>query len=137
MGRYVSFGIIIALLLILSGCRSNKGSPEYFYREARIDAVEVRTTDSVPPQVSVIVHGTLPDACTEIDSVKQEIRNHTFILTITTRRPVHEICAQTTTPFEITTPLAVEGMPAGVYTVIANDVTASFELKTGTPVPTR
>ena len=125
MGRYVSFGIIIALLLILSGCRSNKGSPEYFYREARIDAVEVRTTDSVPPQVSVIVHGTLPDACTEIDSVKQEIRNHAFILTITT------------TPFEITTPLAVEGMPAGVYTVIANDVTASFELKTGTPVPTR
>jgi len=70
-----------------------------------------------------------------IDSVKQEIQNHTFILTITTRRPLEEVCAQTVTPFQLTTPLAVEGLPAGVYTVIANGVTASFELKTGTPFP--
>jgi len=67
--------------------------------------------------------------------VKQEIQNHTFILTITTRRPLEEVCAQTVTPFQLTTQLAVEGLPAGVYTVIANGVTASFELKTGTPFP--
>ena len=109
--------------------------PEYFYREAQIDSVAVKITESVPPLVSAIIDGKLPDACTQIASVKQEIENHTFIVTITTRRPLEEVCAQTVTPFQVTTPLAVEGLPAGVYTVIANGVTTSFELKTGTPIP--
>jgi len=130
-GTYVIFVVFVVLPLIVTGCHSNKGSPEYFYREASIDTVNIETTETIPPQVNAVIHGTLPDACTEIDSVNQKINNQTFILTITTRRPLHEVCAQTVTPFQVTTPLAVEGLPAGVYTVIVNGVTASFELETG------
>ena len=136
--RKVRFAIVITLFVlpfIFAGCRSNKGSPEYFYREAQIDSVAITVTDSIPPQVSAVINGTLPDACTQISSVKQEIQDHTFIVTITTRRPLEEVCAQTATPFQVTTPLAVEGLPAGVYTVIVNGVTASFELETGTLIP--
>ena len=136
--RKVRFAIVIILFvlpLIFAGCRSKEGSPEYFYREAHVDSVAVEITDSIPPQVNAIINGTLPDACTRIGSVKQDIKNHTFIITITTRRPVEEVCAQTVTPFQVTTPLAVEGLPAGVYTVISNGVTASFELEKGTLIP--
>jgi len=134
-GTYVIFVVFFVLPLLVTGCRSDKGSPEYFYHEAKIDTVEFAITDRVPPQVNAIIHGTLPDACTEIDSVNQEIQYQTFIVTITTRRPLHEVCAQTVTPFQVTIPLAVEGLPAGVYTVNVNGVTETFELETGTPIP--
>jgi hypothetical protein len=128
---------VAALPLALHSCRSSDGPPEFLYGQADVMSVEIQMLGTQPIPVQAVVRGTLPDACTKLGSVKQEVRGATFILTFTTRRPIDEICVQGLTPFEATVPLAVEGQLAGIYTVMANGVTSSFQLTPEMVVPLR
>ena len=91
-------------------------------------SLEIVITDSFPVQVVAIVCGELPDACTIIDSVSQELENRMFAVSLTTRRPVDEVCVLAVTPFEASIPLAVLGLEAGVYSVSVGGVSEIFRL---------
>ena len=132
--------VLFALLpLLISGCRSTQGPAEFLFREAEVESVEVRLTDTHPLGANVVIIGTVPEACTKLDEIRQEYIDSasTFVLTLTTRRPVEEPCLQAVTPFEATVPLAIERLPDGIYTVVANGVTTTFRLAAGEPAPVR
>lgn len=131
--------LLLVCSLLLAGCRSGEGPAEYLYREAEVDSVNVRLTDTYPVQANAIVHGTVSEACAQLDEIRQQYieSTSTFVVTLTTRRPIDEPCVQEVTPFEATVPLAIERLQAGVYTVVANGVTASFRLEVDNLAPIR
>ena len=96
-----------------------------------IEGVDVRTNAGTPPVVTAVLSGTLPDAsCTTIESVKQERESTTFRLTVIAQTDPLRRCAFVLTPFTQEVVLDVEGLPAGTYTVMADDVMTTFELAT-------
>lgn len=96
-----------------------------------IDGLEVRVEAGSPSSVIAVLSGTLPDAsCTTIASVEQAREGNTFRLTVIAQTDPLKRCAYALTPFTQEVVLDVEGLPAGTYTVKANDVTATFDLAT-------
>lgn len=139
--RLVRFRTLLVLLvpLVAVGCRSGQGPAEYLYSEAQVDSVEVELIAILPGGANAIVRGTVPEACVEVDEIRQEYveTSQTFVLTLTTRRPVQTPCIQEETRFEATVPLAIERLPDGIYTVVANGVTATFRLDRDALAPIR
>jgi inhibitor of cysteine peptidase len=136
--RAIRLWVVLVLFpFLLSGCRSNQGPAEFLFREAEVESVEVSLTDARPVGASAVIRGTVPEACTKLDEIRQEYidSTSTFVLILTTRRPVEEPCLQVVTPFEATVPLAIERLPNGIYTVVANGVTTTFRLEADVPVP--
>ena len=130
--------VLFALLpFLLSGCRSNQGPAEFLFREAAVESVDVSLTDARSVGANAVIRGTVPEACTKLDEIRQEYidSTSTFVLTLTTRRPLEEPCLQVVTPFEATVPLAIERLPDGIYTVVANGVTTTFRLDVDVLVP--
>jgi inhibitor of cysteine peptidase len=101
---------------------------DYTYSTANVESIEIITLESFPVQIQVIAEGYLPDGCTEVDKVTIEREGNTFTVNISTKRPKDAICTQEIVPFNETTPLDVQGLKAGNYTVNVNGVTESFEL---------
>lgn len=97
---------------------------------AEVEGIDILIMESFPVQVAVMAYGTLRDACTEIDGVRQRLDEDTdtFAVEIKTVRDPDEICAQVLTPFEERITLDVYGLPAGTYTVDVNGVTDTFTL---------
>jgi hypothetical protein len=108
---------------------------ELLLGEAPVEEVEIVTRESFPVQVSAIVRGYLPDACTEISRVTSDQDGETFNITVATARPKDTACAEVIQSYEETVPLDVLGLTAGVYTVDANGVTATFELQADNEAP--
>ncbi|MGD9675780.1 MAG: hypothetical protein AB7V19_03745 [Candidatus Bipolaricaulia bacterium] len=135
--RVASLGLILLALVagLLSGCRSSKGPAEYIFGLADVQSLEVRMVDEYPGRLAAVVRGSLRDACTRIESVRQDVRPDGLALTVTTERPVDAVCAQAITPFEVTTPLLLEGLPSGEYTVTANGVSTTFKWTGTVAVP--
>ena len=134
--RVVFLGLFVLLPCLLFGCRSSKGPAEYIFGLADVSSVEVRMVDEYPARLSAIVKGALRDACTRIDSVRQEpVRGNTLVLTVTTQRPIDQVCAQSLTPFEMTTPLLLEGLPPGEYVVTVNGVSTTLKWSGSSAIP--
>jgi inhibitor of cysteine peptidase len=95
---------------------------------AQVDSIDILILESFPVQIHVLAKGHLPDSCTTIDHISEELDGATFRVTITTARPGGESCAQVLTPFEENIPLDVYGLAAGTYTVEVNGVTGTFTL---------
>jgi hypothetical protein len=130
----LAFGAFVLLsLLSLVGCRSDHEQVQYLYREAKVDNIVVEFVGAGPVAADAVITGTVPEACAEVDEIRQvfDERERTFILTVTTRRPVDEPCEQMETTFEETEALAIAGLPDGVYTVAANGVSTTFRLERG------
>lgn len=104
---------------------------------ATVEGIDILILESFPVQVSVVVRGSLPDSCTEVDQISQELdaETNTFSIEITTARPPDATCAQVIGSFEETIALEVYGLPAGTYTVDANGVTGTFTLSTDNVLP--
>jgi inhibitor of cysteine peptidase len=104
------------------------GGEEYTYGTATVEKIQIMTLESFPVQIHVLAEGYLPDGCTEVDKVTIEREGNTFTVKISTKRPKDAICTQEIVPFNETTPLDVQGLKSGNYTVNVNGVTGSFEL---------
>lgn len=63
-------------------------------REAQVTSVEIRTLVSSPTQITAIVRGNLPDACTTLGEVKQQDESNGFRFTLYTISPTDRGCAQ-------------------------------------------
>ena len=93
-----------------------------------LNSMDIQIMESFPVQVSVTLQGDLPDGCTTIQSVESSLEGQTFTITFRTHRPAGQRCTQALVPVEDTVSLDVYGLPAGEYTVIANDLTETFTL---------
>lgn len=122
------------VVMALAGCvpaTGTGGTPVVTYPptdQAYVDGVDVLIMESFPVQVRLIIHGNLPDACSQISEVKQAQIGNTFTIDLVVTRDPLAKCAQVLTPFEQSVALDVAGLPAGTYTVEVEGVTTSFTL---------
>ena len=93
-----------------------------------LNSMEINIMESFPVQVSVTLLGDLPDGCTTIQSVESSLEGQIFTIIFRTHRPAGQMCTEALVPFEETVSLDVYGLPAGEYTVVANDLTETFTL---------
>src|SRR3989338_3371839 len=115
------------------------GNDGFIYGTAPVTSVEISVDalalQSFPTQIrivaNIVVHGYLPDGCTEIDQVTQKRDENTFTMKITTKRLKDAYCTQSIMPFDKTVPLDLYGLPDGNYTVNVNGVIAKFEMPAG------
>ena len=100
-----------------------------------VDSIEILTLESFPVQMSANVKGNLPDPCTTITSAASQRDGNTFNIDIATTRDEGRACIQVLSPFEQSVALDVVGLKAGTYTVVAGDVSETFELKVDNVLP--
>jgi hypothetical protein len=116
---------------------SNEPTPEggFVFGEAVVDSFDVLILESFPVQINVLVHGNLPDGCTEIAEPTVEREGNTFTVTLPTRRPAEAMCTQALVAYDYTVPLDVHGLPAGDYSVVVNGISGSFNLAVDNVLP--
>jgi hypothetical protein len=105
-------------------------------REAQVHGVEIQITNSTPAEVNAVVRGHLTESCATVGENQVEYASNTFHITLYTLSLGDQGCVQTTTPFETTIALHTADLPAGTYTVIANGVSAVFNLPANSITPT-
>jgi inhibitor of cysteine peptidase len=113
--------------MALGGCKAPSQRPEIIYGEAKVESIEMSIIEQFPARVTVTVKGNLGDDCTKIESIRQEVNGFVFLITISVERPVDKSCAQREALFTATVPLSVENLTPGMYTVIANGVSTTFQ----------
>ena len=91
-----------------------------------IGEIEVLLAESHPVQVTVVVHGWLPDSCTAHHETHQTQEGNTITIQITTTRPKDAFCATVVTEYQER--FFIGALPAGDYTVIVNDVKQKFRI---------
>lgn len=92
------------------------------------ETIEIVLLESFPIQVQAILTGQLPNSCSvvsEITPVFDEV-SQTFTLTLVLGTNGEIECDTAGLLFTETVSLDVLGLPAGTYTVIANDAEATF-----------
>jgi inhibitor of cysteine peptidase len=123
--KFLWLGLIaIAVIVFITGCLPIMPAIGL----ATVEEIDILTLESFPVQIFVIASGYLPDPCTEISEVLQEIEGNAFFITIETYRSPG-FCIQVLAPFEEVIPLYVYGLPAGTYTVEVNGVQGTFDLE--------
>ena len=116
------------LLVAASLAAATSPAPTLGVGEATVESIEIAILESFPVRVHAVLRGSVPDACTEIDTIEPQRDGNRLLSAVRTRRPVDEVCAQVITPFEATVELAVLRLPAGPYTAAAGEAVAGFEL---------
>lgn len=98
---------------------------------APVESIEVRMLETVPIQVELSIHATLPDLCTTFERTGIERQGNTYFINVFTSRTEDPTCVQdqTTTTFEQVVPLDVLGLAAGTYFVEANGASAEFVMQ--------
>jgi inhibitor of cysteine peptidase len=93
-----------------------------------VDELEIAVMESFPVRVMATVRGNLSDGCTSIAGIDSSQSGSVFTINIATSRPQDAMCTQALVPFERTIELDVFALPAGTYSVTAQDKTAQFTL---------
>jgi len=147
--KFLSF-VLLSLSLLLNACSplttivSSSGEQptpieshdliSAGYQPIVVDQVEVEVGVGSPIPVHVIVSGTLPDVCSQIEhtEIKQDGSNFTITLFATPDAggPAVDSCIKDAIPFRMSIPLNVVDLPAGSYSVIVNGSRADFRLDT-------
>jgi inhibitor of cysteine peptidase len=123
--KFLWLGLVaIAVIVFITGCLPIMPAIGL----ATVEEIDILTLESFPVQIFVIASGYLPDPCTEISEVLQEIEGNAFFITIETYRSPG-FCIQVLAPFEEVIPLQVYGLPAGTYTVEVNGIQGTFDLE--------
>ncbi len=102
-----------------------------FTSDAVVQEISVLIMESDPVQVRALLRGYLPDGCTSIYEVQTDREDDTFTVRIVTQRPDGEVaCTMAIVPFDEEVDLDVAGLPAGEYTVRADEIRETFILDT-------
>ncbi len=108
---------------------------EFIYRNATVENIQILILESFPVQINVVAKGYLPDGCTKIDQTIKNREGNTFLVTITTKRPVDAMCTMAIVPFNEVISLDVYGLEAGDYEVNVNGLVDSFTLEIDNILP--
>jgi hypothetical protein len=101
---------------------------EPIYGQANVESLEVLTTNSDPVQVIVLLEGTLPDGCAEIDEVTVQRQGDIVNLSVITVKDPGQSCEETPVPFEEAIPLDASGLEPGTYVIAVSGLQESFTL---------
>jgi hypothetical protein len=104
--------------------------PPAGYQPVDVEHVEIEVGVGSPIPVHVIVSGSLPDTCAQIELVQQRQVGSIFHMTVSTIPSSVEGCVQDTLPFRMSIPLNIVNVPAGAYTLEVNSIRADFTLDT-------
>ena len=124
---WVNMIILVLSSLALGACGSVNLSND-LGSQAKVSRVEVNRQEGNPPRYFVLVSGQLPDGCTEISDVDQQVQGRTIRVTVYTTRADEAMCTQATVPFQERIELGVDGLSAGQYALEVNGVTATLNL---------
>ena len=100
-------------------------------RQATVETISINILESFPVQVHVLVNGYFSSGCFglgETHIVKQDNQFNVVVNSTTLQTLELVACTQALVPFEVTVPLEVNGLSAGVYQVDVNGIRDSFEL---------
>lgn len=136
---------VLVLIVILNACSpfaitSASGEPPTpevetipatGYQPVVVDAVEAEVGVGSPIPVQVMVSGTLPDTCAQIELMQQKPIGSNFQITLSAIPSNAEGCVQDLLPFRMAIPLNIVNVPAGSYSVEVNGSRADFDLDTG------
>ena len=131
------FYVILALVVVLVAfvlLRKNKNSNDdnqYEISQATVESIDIVLKKSFPVQVDVLVNGNLPDGCTSLGDIKQQLVGSTFNINLETRKlkDGDVMCTQALVPFEKNNALEnVVGITAGEYSVNVNGVIKKFTM---------
>ena len=108
----------------------------YRHYPVPIDTVHIRTAPfrpDLPPErqavpVELLIKGSLPDACSELDSVAQERTGHLLHVQLWMRRPQRRRCRPVVRPFRFYLMLA-DSLRPGSYTLKLNGRVFTFEIR--------
>jgi inhibitor of cysteine peptidase len=116
---------LLALALAGSACQSPNTAEEIV--PLRVEKVDVLVLESFPPQIDAVVIGTLPTACSSIESVSQKRDGNTIEVTIATRTDREVVCILVLK--QVTERVRLQGpFPAGEYVVRVNGVETRFRV---------
>ena len=124
MLRPVIAVVIVTVGLLLSACIVDTRLENSVEAPIFVDSVEVISGDG--GEYTALAQGHLPDSCTSIAQVEQEVDGTTINVTLIGARPADQMCAQMLTPFEESIPLDVEDLEAGTYLVVVNGASTTF-----------
>jgi inhibitor of cysteine peptidase len=110
-----------------AGSRALEADRAYQAGVAQVERIAVDASKRPPSRVHVEAFGTLPDACTEIDRVRQRREGAGVDVTLTTRREARS-CEAAPRPFQRSILLDVSGLPPGLYFVDVNGVRGTFQI---------
>lgn len=133
--RRLALGLLVALGC--SGLRAMEEDRAYQAGVAKVARIDVREQRLRPITVSVTAYGELPDACTELDRVRQDRRGAGIDVTLTTRRESGAACAEAPQPFIKTIQLLIDGFTPGLYFVTVNGVQGTFQVYDDPGMPDR
>ena len=154
MKKYLQFKLLYSLMFIaLSAClpishaagiptsvpdtTPQVSQPQPTVREAQVQSVEIQFSKTDPKQVNAIVRGNLNDSCTALESSQVSFGSGTYKIQLMAISPSDRGCVQITKPYEQTISLDTSMLTPGIYTVIVNDITTTFnfpEEKTNPPI---
>lgn len=129
---YKSLIVLMVFALVLQGCsqRVETATPvtaPVTISEAPVSAVEALRLDADPPDVRLLVSGSLPDSCTRLGEVEMERQNSLFRLTLPASRTAGSDCGEPVA-YERLIRLPVEGLAPGKYSVLINGRLSAFEI---------
>lgn len=103
----------------------------YFYYPAVYDTVHVRPApieNSSMYKVEVLVKGSFPDSCTDLNSVEQSRAAHIITMSLDMRRPKGVVCASVMRPYRFYVMLDGE-YEIGHYTLKLNNRANTFVIE--------
>ncbi len=122
--------ILVVYVLVSKNKKANEdGANEYDTFPASVESVDVVLRESFPVMVDVVTRGYLPDGCSELGEVNQQLVGNTFRVNLEARRlkDGDVMCTQALQEFEKTIALEnVIGISAGEYIVDVNGVQKTF-----------
>jgi inhibitor of cysteine peptidase len=121
------FALLMALALPLAGAACENPNTADEVVPLRIEDVDVLVLESFPVQIMAVVTGTLPTACSSIESVSQTRQGNVVEVTITTRTERDQVCIQVIK--QITERIRLEGgFPPGDYVLRVNGLETRFRV---------
>jgi hypothetical protein len=117
--------LILPVLALAAACASSDTAVEVV--PLRVERVDVLVLESFPPMVHAVVTGTLPTACSSIESVTQTRTGNVIEVTITARTEREVVCILVLK--EVTERVRLEGnFPSGQYVLRVNGVESRFQV---------
>jgi len=126
--RGLALGLVVAIAAGCAGRPALEADRAYQARGAAVSRIAVRTHRERSVAVVVSAFGELPDACTNLDCVKQEHSPAGIDVPLLTRRESGARCEPQPTPFETGILLDIGGLAPGLSFVTVNGVQGTFQV---------